>query len=168
LYQKDNSVYKCKVCDKVFVKFLSLCGHLATHKNDPSAANVGSESESNSDGMVIDFDSALSNFAKREKVENVVRHSPVPRESYHECNICGKVYSRLRSLASHKKTHGDNAKLFACAKCGAKFSAQESLLLHKRACRYEKQSCSCVKCGGKFPNFGKLKDHLPGCLGTGS
>ncbi|XP_064639111.1 uncharacterized protein LOC135494777 [Lineus longissimus] len=169
LYRKDNSIYKCRVCDKVFVKFLSLCDHLTTHEDDQ---DIGSNSESESDGMVIDFDSALSNFEKREKsfarTEKVtyVRRSPVPREAFHECDICGKVYSRLRSLASHKKMHGNNADLFACVKCGAKFSAQEALLVHKQSCRYEKQSCSCVKCGGKFQNFGKLKDHLPVCLGN--
>ena len=73
-----------------------------------------------------------------------------------ECDICGKVFSKLENLKSHQKMHSDK-KPFKCGFCGKSFRAQNNMEKHQFQHVDEKMKCNV--CEKTFHNKYSLKAH---------
>ncbi|XP_039664382.1 zinc finger protein 569-like isoform X3 [Perca fluviatilis] len=74
------------------------------------------------------------------------------------CSVCGKGYTRKKSLCSHMRLHSEG-KGFTCSVCKAIFSLRSNLTIHMRIHTGEKPF-SCSVCDKRYAQKGNLKKHL--------
>ncbi|XP_039608396.1 zinc finger protein OZF-like isoform X2 [Polypterus senegalus] len=73
------------------------------------------------------------------------------------CTECGKFFSDISSLQSHKKTHSGD-KPYECSECGKRFLQKSHLQIHSRIHTGEKPHC-CSICGKRFSQINHLQNH---------
>lgn len=48
-----------------------------------------------------------------------------------ECDVCGKLFTRVRNLRRHRLIHS-GAKSFVCSICGKRFNRRDNMVTHRR------------------------------------
>ncbi|CAO4361957.1 unnamed protein product [Caenorhabditis nigoni] len=79
----------------------------------------------------------------------------------HECNVCGKRFSRLWLLQGHLRSH-TGIRPFPCAHCGKSFADRSNLRAHMLTHTGDKRF-ECDKCGRRFALRAYLNRHLETC-----
>lgn len=79
----------------------------------------------------------------------------------HECNVCGKRFSRLWLLQGHLRSH-TGLRPFSCAHCGKSFADRSNLRAHMLTHTGDKRF-ECDKCGRRFALRAYLNRHLETC-----
>ncbi|MEE6518028.1 hypothetical protein FKM82_028708 [Ascaphus truei] len=77
-------------------------------------------------------------------------------ERRHVCEECGKGFSLLSQLNTHKRTHGERPHV--CGECGKGFSDLSSLYTQKRTHTGERPHV-CRECGKGFSQLSSLNTH---------
>ncbi|XP_049901548.1 uncharacterized protein LOC126391020 isoform X1 [Epinephelus moara] len=76
----------------------------------------------------------------------------------HQCQTCGKSYSRICSLKRHELTHTAE-KLYHCEQCDSSFSELKTYKLHLQTHTEETPYC-CSLCGRHFSDQSSYRKHL--------
>ena len=104
-----------------------------------------------------------SNFGvwvKRSRHDALVQHERThvhTGENPHQCNVCGKTFSKKSFLVTHTRTHtGEKPSL--CSVCGKTFSRRLHLVKHTRGHIGEKPH-QCSVCGKTFSQRSTLMTH---------
>ncbi|XP_014871933.1 zinc finger protein 93-like isoform X2 [Poecilia latipinna] len=74
-----------------------------------------------------------------------------------KCDICGRRYTRKRTLKKHYRIHTDE-RPFSCQLCRKSFSQSSSLTVHKRIHTGERPFL-CQSCGKSFSQLSNLNRH---------
>lgn len=130
--------FKCKKCNKKFVKNSTYLTHMKHHRI--SSPKVRTSNHSNGKR----FTCSSCNFFSNRK-ENLVRHERVMHmgEKLYACDKCEKTFSFKCSLGIHmKRLHSDTVsdtthdsdvtRPFKCLKCNRQFVKRHAYLLHMR------------------------------------
>lgn len=72
------------------------------------------------------------------------------------CQVCGKSYYTLTSLAKHKRQFHDDVRI-ECEHCGELYTSVEALRLHIRT---HNLPCKCNLCSKAFSH--RWSTHIPG------
>uniref|UniRef100_A0A4X1UHH2 Zinc finger protein 350 n=1 Tax=Sus scrofa TaxID=9823 RepID=A0A4X1UHH2_PIG len=78
-------------------------------------------------------------------------------EKPHQCNLCGKAFSRKFMLTEHQRTH-TGEKPYECIECGKAFLKKSRLNIHQKTHTGEKPFI-CSDCGKGFIQKGNLIVH---------
>ncbi|KAM3592015.1 uncharacterized protein V6R79_011559 [Siganus canaliculatus] len=86
-----------------------------------------------------------------------VRVEHFRRDESYSCDICGKMFNRVRNLRIHQRCH-TGEKPYGCMQCGKRFRQTGDLKKHKRVHTGEKPYY-CNQCGKSFSRGENLKRH---------
>lgn len=140
--------FTCTKCGKDFSRNTNLLKHLQVHRNAQQLDNID-ELEEFSDGH-----SAME-YATVDKIQTMPKSTSSHRS--HNCEICGKTFTREKDLSRHKAIHLDT--LFNCKICGERFNRREKLLRHEKEIHTPMKKYSCKKCAAEFDEVGGLQRH---------
>ena len=117
-------------------------------------------------GKILRMSEYIEMQKKKMKVKTVrgVETQDIPGDF--PCNLCGKVYHRLRYLRCHMKRHNQSADLL-CSECGKAFKTKAYLAQHLRSHR-EKEMYQCSQCEFSSDSntliHAHIQIHSDGCL----
>lgn len=141
----------------------SLFGHFASsspaslHSPEPQHSLVNSTVDSR--GSEIASLPSMAGFPfsppLADKHLGYPRNYDNPRQWYHQCPKCARVFRQLENYANHLKMH----KLFMCLLCGKTFTQKGNLHRHMRVHAGIKPF-QCKICGKTFTQKCSLQDHL--------
>ena len=96
------------------------------------------------------------NVTETSVLENLT--SELYEERKHQCEVCGRAFSRSNTLTTHKRIHtGDRP--FPCDLCGKSFRQLGNLTRHKLTHTSFKPH-ACPKCSKSFTRTSNLNNHL--------
>lgn len=75
-----------------------------------------------------------------------------------QCDICQKVLSNKYTLTTHRKTHQDRKKNFACD-CGLKFLTENHRKKHRFTVHQSERLFVCEICSKTFKTLSNLETH---------
>ncbi|GFS20461.1 zinc finger protein 26 [Elysia marginata] len=136
---KNEIRHVCDICGKGFVRLSLLKMHIGEHK-DAQGERVLTEEERGTLETSLQFENEY--------------------ELKHECDVCGKKFRFVNSLAYHKKIHTQVEKPYRCESCGKLFKFEHRLRAHERRHLGEEQVHMCEICGKGFPRYVQLQSHL--------
>lgn len=97
-----------------------------------------------------------SNVTETSVLENLTLE--LYEERNHQCEVCGRAFSRSNTLTTHKRIHtGDRP--FSCDLCGKSFRQLGNLTRHKLTHTSFKPH-ACPKCSKSFTRTSNLHNHL--------
>lgn len=78
----------------------------------------------------------------------------------HKCNVCNKLFKKLKSLNFHKKIHLQSSqRRYQCSECDQGFNLPSQLQIHQRKHTGERPFV-CKHCSKSFKQVGHLQIHL--------
>ena len=82
------------------------------------------------------------------------------KERNHNCDSCGKYFSRLGHLKTHiEALHGEQ-KSYKCDSCGKLYNTKNGLKNHMEVIHEGQKNYKCDTCGKSFTISGSLKIHI--------
>lgn len=141
----------------------SISGHFATsppatlHSPEPQHSLINSTVDSRSSELAGPPNTAGFPLSPppTDKHNGHPRNYDNPRQWYHQCPKCARVFRQLENYANHLKMH----KLFMCLLCGKTFTQKGNLHRHMRVHAGIKPF-QCKICGKTFTQKCSLQDHL--------
>ena len=146
---------------------------LCLHMKEKHAALIGSGKQlevnippHRDGGKILRMSEYIEMQKKKMKVKTVrgVETQDLPGDF--PCNVCGKVYHRLRYLRCHMKLHNQSADLL-CSECGKAFKTKAYLAQHLRSHRV-KEMYQCSQCEFRSDSntliHAHIQIHSDGCL----
>ncbi|KAL4229523.1 hypothetical protein ACF0H5_012563 [Mactra antiquata] len=138
--------YKCKICDKFFVKKSNLRSHEITHTGEtPYKCQY-----------------CLKGFNVRSNLNVHLRIHTGQRP--HECDICKKSFRQAGQLKTHERIH-KGEKPYQCNICTSSFRSSSTLITHLRTHTGERPF-PCDLCSRSFTTSTSLKTHRVTHSGT--
>lgn len=134
--------YKCKLCDKSFLRHNTLQSH-----KERAHKQFSGQKMCHICGKYFQGYSIYQSHMRK--------HREKGKSSQH-CEICNKILASKQSLHIHKKLHS-NVKVYACDKCPGRFHTGVGLYSHKKI--HEDKYYTCKICGYKLKNPYKIKKH---------
>ena len=134
---KSEILHVCEICGKGFIRRSLLTEHMMEHKDEQG-------------------DLCLTEV-KKEILETSLQFEK-EYELKHACDICGKKFRFVSSLAYHKKVHNTD-KPHRCDVCGKGFKFEHRLRQHERK-HFGDEPFSCEICGKKFQRYILLQSHM--------
>lgn len=116
---------------------------------------VTSDQNSNNELMVMEEDIAVEE--EEETALYVVPRKKARKETKHQCEECGRVFTRKTVLDQHKNTH-TGIKNFSCHICKSLFTRRSHLAIHMRIHENSKPYI-CEICSRGFRKSGDLARH---------
>ncbi|XP_044729589.1 zinc finger protein OZF-like [Chrysoperla carnea] len=139
---KQNPIYSCTECSKVYELYDTFKRHVGSHRNK------------------FKFKCHLcSRYFHRSKLykDHLETHTTVKRCT---CPKCGKIYKTSNTLRVHLRTHQVISKRkYECEFCDKKLNTKSGLLYHKKIHLGEKDF-TCDQCGKTFLINSSLKYHV--------
>lgn len=93
---------------------------------------------------------------KRQKIQPVI---DTDGKKKYPCGICGKLFTRERSINLHVQAVHERKYPFVCTTCGAKFAANSHLTFHRKTVHERVFNFPCDVCTGRFPSGSELTRH---------
>uniref|UniRef100_A0A1A9Z9G2 C2H2-type domain-containing protein n=1 Tax=Glossina pallidipes TaxID=7398 RepID=A0A1A9Z9G2_GLOPL len=149
----NEDVFKCHICDKIYLMEKRLVDHIEKH---------------GADGNLIHKCPCFCSlyFATREEA---IKHAHEVHKDLLWCEICQKFMTGCDALKSHNaRVHGQTTKEaqinskrnFVCDKCGRKFLGRTQLTDHVRSDCGRLPIYQCQECGKCLTTAGILKTHM--------
>ncbi|KAM7350940.1 zinc finger protein 30C isoform 2-T2 [Cochliomyia hominivorax] len=147
---KTDDVFKCHICDKIYLMEKRLLSHIPKHGPD---------------GTLIHKCPCYCTlyFATREEA---TAHAQDKHKEMLWCELCEKYMTGCDALKSHKaRIHGGNkdyknSRNLVCMKCGKKFLGRTQLTDHERSDCGRLPLYQCQECGKCLTTAGILKTHM--------
>ncbi|XP_065357906.1 zinc finger protein 699 [Calliphora vicina] len=147
---QTDDVFKCHICDKIYLMEKRLLSHIPKH---------------GADGSLIHKCPCYCTlyFATREEA---TAHAHDKHKDMLWCEICEKFMTGCDALKSHKaRIHGGNKdyknnRNLICMKCGKKFLGRTQLTDHERSDCGRLPLYQCQECGKCLTTAGILKTHM--------
>ena len=132
--------FKCKLCDKTFVRLMILINHC--RKDHPDQPEMCPDEP-----------------VKLGLLETLHERTPDPSDNQFVCGLplCDVRFQRYLSLVDHERTHGD---AFICILCGQCLYSSENLIGHMDSKHGSKSEFICRVCGFFNRRGDSLKTHV--------
>ncbi|XP_070575483.1 uncharacterized protein [Ptychodera flava] len=104
----------------------------------------------------VGFQINNSGIGSNSVADNGLVGDPIERRFH--CEVCGKGFSLLGNLKTHRRIHNQE-KPFKCETCGKGFTQSGNLRAHERIHTGEKPFC-CHVCAKSFVQIQHLKSHM--------
>ncbi|XP_015122754.1 zinc finger protein 260 [Diachasma alloeum] len=137
----DNPRYRCKFCEKPFLRPSDVEKHMRTHTGEkPFTCEI--------------CDKSFAQLVALKQHERV--HTG---DKPYSCEICGKRFSQKANKTKHLKIHKEGTKPHTCGVCGRSFYEHEEMVLH-RAGHGGGKPRKCDQCDERFRKLSELTDHV--------
>jgi len=138
-YHYDNKPFKCDLCPKSFISFVSIRNHMYKHTSVKK--------------FYCDVCGRGYNDSRHLREHKLGHTNPLA----YRCDLCPKGYERKQALEAHMHAnHMEDTKWYACKICGYKTKMLTVMYSHRK--RHDK-TIPCEDCGKKFSNKSELQDH---------
>ncbi|GAB0098300.1 hypothetical protein DMENIID0001_140190 [Sergentomyia squamirostris] len=146
----DRKPFECAHCSKKFTNRKYLCRHLKTHYNRPSA-------KCNICGKMCKNKFALSS--------HIWRHTKANQRDrkHHHCSICEKSFHTSSHLKRHQLRVHEKKKIgktYTCGKCEKSFEDKRGYEAHLQLHSGKWTTLQCIKCFRIFQKESTLKRHV--------
>ncbi|XP_059608718.1 zinc finger protein 709-like [Phlebotomus argentipes] len=175
--QEESKSYSCKFCEKEFAKPSALGIHVKTHLKSlscpkcsaifPSARQLQNHvrdnhtTEDDEDSEEVEEDEEEEEMpdlhdgdSSEDSDKVIIKKEPLDEPEFWPCDICGKGFSRSRSLHIHIKSHSE----FPCRKCSQICYSERELKKHRKV-----HKTTCKVCRMEFETADLLKLHYQEC-----
>ncbi|CAG0898829.1 unnamed protein product, partial [Darwinula stevensoni] len=130
----------------------------ATHRNDPCAAEVETESTTGTIDYICELDGESSDHKECKTVKR--ERSAICRPGLtFSCIICGCEFRLKSALADHIKSTHSGERPFKCSSCNKTFTSEVNLRVHTR-CHSDEEPYRCDICANAFKWKGNLLKHM--------
>ncbi|XP_063995568.1 zinc finger protein 436-like [Diachasmimorpha longicaudata] len=137
----ENPRYRCKFCEKPFLRPSDMEKHMRTHTGEkPFICEI--------------CDKSFAQLVALKQHQRV--HTG---DKPYTCEICDKKFSQKANKMKHLKIHKEGTKPHTCEICGRSFYEYEEMVLH-RAGHGGGKPRKCDHCNESFRKRSELTDHI--------
>ena len=160
---KNGKLYKCGICEKVFVKLNYLKLHIPKHTEQHKCDLCGKKFTKL--GSLQKHQCTVSKTLLEKPVEEIVTRVDVDGLEEYQCTICRENFSTQIDAIAHYMTHSDNN--LSCLKCSKVLESLEDHKCdgelqksHRNSSANEALEFSCDLCSQSFRSAKYLHRHL--------
>lgn len=163
----SNNKFMCNVCGRGFSTRSRLSGHLIYSHSETKECEICSEKFRNQEGLTrhkakihgkyyIKCPQCLEMFPSQYQKE---RHLLVVHNTGHQCNYCGKLFTRNAFMKDHIRRFHFKEKNVECSICFERFFSTQRLKVHMVK-HIGERNFHCDICGKKFLWKKNLTGHI--------